>query len=185
MYLRAAKTDADAAGESTEGMAESVSELEDELSSLTGGKVHVLDGDSFRSTYDILKDLSDVWDDLSELTQANITEMIGGKRNSNVITALMENFDIAEKALTTSANSSGSALAENEKQLDSIQGKLSVLSASFQTLSTDVINSSLVKGIVDAGTTALDIIDSLVNGIGSLSTVLTGAGIVKVIKDVA
>lgn len=41
MYLRAAKTDAEDAGESTEGMADSVSELRDELKSLTNGKVDI------------------------------------------------------------------------------------------------------------------------------------------------
>ena len=41
MYLRAAKTEAEEAGESTDGMANSVSELRDELLQLTGGKVDI------------------------------------------------------------------------------------------------------------------------------------------------
>ena len=41
MYLRAAKTDAEAAGESTDGMAGSVSELREEILDLTGGKVDI------------------------------------------------------------------------------------------------------------------------------------------------
>ena len=43
MYLRAAKTEAEEAGESTEGMANSVSELREELLALTNGKVDILD----------------------------------------------------------------------------------------------------------------------------------------------
>src|SRR5699024_6937200 len=89
MYLRAAKTEAEEAGESTDGMAESVSELRKELLSLTGGKVDIqLDNDTFKSTYEIIKDLSEVWDELTDITRANILELIGGKRNSNVVTAL-------------------------------------------------------------------------------------------------
>lgn len=42
MYLRAAKTEAEAAGESTEGMAESVSKLREELLKLTGNKVDIM-----------------------------------------------------------------------------------------------------------------------------------------------
>lgn len=41
MYLRAAKTDAEAAGESTDGMAGSVSELREEILDLTGGEVDI------------------------------------------------------------------------------------------------------------------------------------------------
>ena len=41
MYLRAARTEAEAAGESAEGMASSVSELRSELLALTGGRVDI------------------------------------------------------------------------------------------------------------------------------------------------
>lgn len=37
---------------------------------------------TFKSTYQILKELSQVWDDLTDITQANILEKIGGKRKS-------------------------------------------------------------------------------------------------------
>lgn len=80
MYLRAAKTEAEESGESTDGMAESVSKLRDEILQLTGQKVDIqLDENTFKSTYQILKELSEVWDDLSDITQANIMEKIGGK----------------------------------------------------------------------------------------------------------
>ena len=52
MYLRAAKTEAEEAGESTEGMADSVSELRQELLSLTKGKVDIqVDDDTFKKAY--------------------------------------------------------------------------------------------------------------------------------------
>lgn len=41
MYLRAAKTEAEDAGESTDGMADSVSKLRDEILALTGNKVDI------------------------------------------------------------------------------------------------------------------------------------------------
>ena len=55
MYLRAAKTEAEEAGESTDGMAASVSELRESLLALTGGKVDIqIDEDTFKSTYQIM-----------------------------------------------------------------------------------------------------------------------------------
>ena len=45
MYLRAAKTEAEEAGEGTDGMANSVSELREELLALTGNKVDIQSDD--------------------------------------------------------------------------------------------------------------------------------------------
>lgn len=78
MYLRAAKSDAENAGIEVDGMANSVSELRSELKSLTGVDI-MLDSKNFKSTYQIMKELSQVWGGLSDVTQANVTEMIGGK----------------------------------------------------------------------------------------------------------
>ena len=81
MYLRAAKTEAEDAGESTDGMAESVSKLRDELLSLTNGRLDIqIDENTFKSTYQIMKELSAIWGSLTDITQANILELIGGRR---------------------------------------------------------------------------------------------------------
>lgn len=162
MYLRAAKTEAEEAGESTEGMANSVSELRKELLTLTGGKVDImLDDKTFKSTYEIMKDLSKVWSDIADVDQANILELIGGKRNANAVTSLLTNFQDAENALQTAATAAGSALAENEKYLDSIAGKLSVFQSKFETFSNDLIGSTSVKIIVDLGSALLTVLDVL------------------------
>lgn len=78
MYLRAAKSELEDAGESADGCANSVSELRSELKSLTGVDI-MIDNKNFKSTYQIMKELSEVWDNLSDVTKANVTEMIGGK----------------------------------------------------------------------------------------------------------
>lgn len=173
MYLRAAKTEAEEAGESTEGMAGSVSELRDEILQLTGQRVDIqLDEDSFKSTYQILKELSQVWDNLTDTSRANITEMIGGKRNANVISSLLENFTIAEKALQTSSNAAGSALAENEKYLDSIAGRISKFQTSWQALSATVVNSDWIKAAVDSATGLVDAINWVCEAAGGLGAAL-------------
>ena len=187
MYLRAAKTEAEDAGEETTGMAGSVSELRKEILALTANKVDIqADKDSFKSTYQILKELSEVWGSLTDIAQANILEMIGGKRNANVVAALLEDFSIAEDVLKTSADSAGSALAENEKYLDSIQGHISIMKASFEELSNTFINSEFVKSIIDFITLiieGLNWVGKLISALGGLNTVLyTTASILLVIN---
>lgn len=173
MFLRAAKTEAEDAGESTDGMANSVSELREEILDLTGQRVDIqIDDNTFKSTYQILKELSEVWGSLTDISQANILELIGGKRNSNVVSALMENFSIAEEALATSLDAAGSAIAENEKYLDSIEGKISQFKASWQALSATIVNGELVKGFVDIGRGIIDAINWVIESVGSLGIAL-------------
>lgn len=108
MYLRAAKTDAEDAGIEIDGMANSVSELRSELKSLTG--VDIMSdaaGKNFKSTYQIMKELSEVWNKLSDVTQANVTELISGKRGGQATSALLSNFSVAEDAMKQAANSAG------------------------------------------------------------------------------
>lgn len=167
MYLRAAKSDAENAGIEVDGMANSVSELRSELKSLTGVDI-MLDSKNFKSTYQIMKELSQVWSGLSDVTQANVTEMIGGKRNANAVSAILNNFDVAESAMESAANSANVAWEENEKWLDSIQGRLGQLDASFQVLSQDVLSSGLVKGGVSFLTSIVKLLDKIINLTGAL-----------------
>lgn len=168
MYLRAAKSDAEEAGESTDGMANSVSELRKELLVLTNNRLDIqLDANTFKSTYQVMRELSQIWDSLTDLDQAAIIEKIGGKRNANVVTSLLQNFQTAEEALETAQNSAGSALKENEKYLDSINGKAAQLAASFERLSTNVLDSDLVKGV-------LDIVRGFVDALNWLNDSLNG-----------
>ena len=119
MYLRAAKTEAEEAGESTEGMANSVSELREELLALTNGKVDIqIDENTFKSTYQIMKELADVWGELTDITQANILEQIGGKRNANVVSSMLENFNVAEDVVKTAANSAPTAASPSEAEIE-------------------------------------------------------------------
>lgn len=174
MYLRAAKTEAEEAGESTEGMANSISELRDEILALTGGKVDIqIDENTFKNTTQILRELAGVWDELTDISQANILEMIGGKRNANTVASLLENFDLVEDVLESSVNAAGSALAENEKYLDSINGKIAKFQAAFESLSATLIDSDLVKSIVDAGTGIVETLTVIIDKLGAIPSLIS------------
>ena len=106
---------------------------------------------ALKSTYDIMVELSKIWDDLSDITQANIIEKIAGKRQGNIVASMMENMQDGIDAVGYAANSSGSALAENERYLDSVAGRLDKLSASYESLATKVMNSDFLNTLLDIG----------------------------------
>lgn len=147
MYLRAAKTEAESAGVETEGMADSVATLRKSILSLTGVDI-MIDADTFKSTYEIIREIANVWDDLTDTSRSNVLNLLGGKRNANVISSLIQNFDDAGKAMNSAMNSFGSATIENEKYLDSINGKIAVMKASFEEMSSNILSSNLVKAFI-------------------------------------
>lgn len=184
MYLRAAKTDLTAMGESTDGCANSVSELRSELKKLTGVDIMAdAAGTQYKSTYDILMEISKVWGKLTDVDRANVTKLLGGKRNANSVSAVLSQFQIAEKSMKDAANSAGSAAKENEVYLTSITGKLNQLDAAFQQFSKDLLDSSLIKFFVDFVTGAVDLADGAVKAAGALPT-LTAAisGVLSVMQ---
>ena len=182
MYLRASKTDAENAGIATDGMADSVSELRSELKQLAGVDI-MKDDNTFKSTYQIMKELSEVWKDLSDTTQANITELISGKRGGQSTSALLNNFSVAEDAMKQALNSSGSAMRENQTYMDSLQAKLNQLDSAFQKFSTDLMKSDIPKFFISLATVFVDGADSAVKFAGALPT-LTAAisGVLSVMQ---
>lgn len=184
MYLRASKTDAEAFGVSVDDMAGSVSELRSELKSLTG--VDIMKdaaGTEFKSTYQILKEISAAWDKLTDVSKANVTEMLGGKRNSNAVLSVIEQFSIAEKSMEDAANSSNSAMTEQERMMDSIEGRLKQLNASFEKFSNDVMSSDLIKFFVTLATKIVDAADGTVNLAGSIPAITAAiSGVLSVMQ---
>lgn len=184
--LRLRATDAKTlqeAGEDTDGVVSSVPQLRQLIRDLTKvssndfkGLDILKDDGSFKSTYDILLSLSKIWDEIGnsdqgDLKQASILEKIAGKNRANIASSILQKPEMLEKVYNETQNSQGSALRENETQLDSIQGKVDQLTASFQEMWNTSISSDFIKGLVDAGTQ----ITNLVTKAGLLRTAFMGA----------
>lgn len=181
MRIRGAKTELEDAGLDAEGMADSTAKLRQEIMALSGVDI-MLDSTTFKSTYKIMEELSSKWEDLTDIQQASITELIAGKRQGNIVSSLMTNFDIAQNALQTSLGSSGSALEEHSKAMDSIELKLNSLKAAWQSFAQSFMDSNLLKKGIDALRTIVEILEWLVDNFGLLGTIGLGTGITGFIK---
>lgn len=176
MYLRACKSELEETGESTEGMYTSVSKLRDFLLKMTGNKVDIMkNNNDYKNTMEITRELAGVWNDLTDVNKANILEKIAGKRNANVISSLLSNFDEAEAAMNTALNSEGSALAENETYLDSIAGRTEQAKAKFEEFSVAILNSGFVKGTIQFGGGIIEGLTSITELLGSFPVIATTA----------
>lgn len=162
LRLRGAKVELEEAGEDVEGMAESTSQLQAKLKALTHGRVDImLDADSFKNTTQILREMAGAWEYMTDIERASALELMGGKRQANILASVIKNFDTVEDVIETSSDASGSALAENEKYLDSIQGKIDQFNNSLQTMWMNFLNADAIKFFVDAGTFLVNAVDNI------------------------
>ena len=193
MRIRSAKSEMEEMGEDTEGVVESTATLRAEIKALSGVDI-MASATEFKSTYQILDELSQKWEDLNDISRATIIEKMAGKHQGNVFASLMENFDTARSALETSLNSSGSAMREHEKWQQSLEAQILKLKASWQGLSQAFLSSDFLKaaldgiiGLVDGLTKLIDTFGALPTLIGALSIFgsFKGVGFFKTIEDEA
>lgn len=160
-------------GEDTDENVENLSKMQGQIFNLTGGHTNIFDSNGeFKSTYDILNSIAEVWDDISDTDQAELLETVAGKHRANDIASLLQNWENVKKMKDSALNSDGSAAAEQEKYMQSMQGHLDQLTASWQAFSTSTMDSGFLNGIVDGGRAAVETFTGLINTIGVLPTLL-------------
>lgn len=186
MRIRGMKGELESLGEEYENV-ESISKIQTQILNQTHGHVNIFDDTgNFKSTYEILKGIAEVWDHISQTDQAALLETIAGKQRGNQIAALIQSFQSGqvEKAFEASKNAAGSAIQEQERWLESLEAKTQQFEAAFQSLSSTILDSSLLKWFVDFGTGVVKVLDTVIDKIGSLGTIGAGAGIFGIFKNV-
>lgn len=131
-----------------------------------------------RSTYDILSDLAKVYPSLTSKQRQYLGELAAGNRQVKVLNAIVSNWQDVETAIGAASDSVGSAAQENAAFMDSIQGRLNELNSKFQEFSANMINSDIIKFIINFGIETLDLIDTL----GGLQTILIAVSGILVAK---
>lgn len=182
MRIRGAVTELEEAGEDTDGLITSTSQLQSLVKGITGFDI-MKDKDTFKDIYDIIVGIGHTWKDLSDIDQASLLEALAGKRQGNALSAALNNVSMIEEAYNTATASAGSALREQEKYEKGIQYSLDRLSASFQEFSNHLLDSSTLKGITDFGNGIVNILDTLVQNNAILPTIFSGASITAFIKN--
>lgn len=113
---------------------------------------------NLRSTYDILYDLSDVWDKMGSAEKVALGTTLAGVNQYKVFSAVMNNFDTAVNATNASLGSLGATEEQNAVYMDSIQAKTTALKAEFEKLVLgDGGLQNLYKTLLDVGTALLKV----------------------------
>ena len=187
MRILGMKDDLEKFGEKIDENVTSINKMQTQILNLTNGKVDIFDSNNnFREYYDILEDISKIYNDLSSTNRAALLETLFGKQRGNQGTALIQAFQSGQiqKALETAAHADGSAMQAQEQWMESLEAKTKQFEASFQSLSNTLIGSNLLKWFVDLGTNSVSAIDKIAVSLGSFRTIGIGAGLFAGMKNV-
>lgn len=110
----------------------------------------------YKSTLQILREISEIYDDLDDKTQAQLLEKIAGKRQGQIVAATLNNWDTVEKALEAMDNADGSAMREMEVIMDSVSYKANELKETVVGIAQDSITQDFLKSVLESVTRILN-----------------------------
>ena len=112
------------------------------------------------STYDVLQQISQYWDDMTNAEKSNLAITLAKKTQMDTFLAVMGNFGDAEKAYVTSLKSEGSALEENAEYMKSIEAHQKALKEQWEKLVLSAPFEDLEKALLSTATALLKFANS-------------------------
>lgn len=137
----------------------------------------------YKSTYQLLEEISKIYDDLTDKQQAELLETLAGKRQGQIVAATIKNFDAAKKAMDNMSNSAGDADKEMATIQQSLEYKLNALKESGVGIAQNLFQRDEMKLVVDSLTGVLTIVDKLTEALGLFGTAAAGVGIAEFVKN--
>lgn len=183
--LRGAKAELVAAGEDTDGMAESTSKLREQIMALTNingtGGFDIMDEKGgFKSTYEMMKGIAEAYNqmDAGSPNAAALLELIAGKNRSSDVAGLLKNFSQAEKAYATAQESSGVAMKNYDKYQKSLEARSNKTKSIIENLSLNVLDDGKIGTLYDGLNGLLEVIvkiSEVTQGIPTIAAAATAA----------
>lgn len=170
----ATASDLEAQGLSSEGMSQGTTKSIVKLFKNMAG-IDIFNGTQHRSMYDILDELYDKWDKLTDMQKTVVTEAIGGKRGGSIVSSMMTNWQDTRDAYLTAQNSQGSAKKEQKNREKSIQFKLNQAKSQIEEAIANAVDKGLVTSLISGFNTILSIVTKITAVFKSWSLIpLTG-----------
>ena len=172
--------------EETEEELENYEELKGKIADLTktkdtpGGVSLFTDASKteYKSTYQFLKDISKIYDQISDKDQATLLETIGGKRGAQSLAAILADFSEVERAMDEMEGAAGSADAEMGIIKDSLEYKLNALKQTWVGTLQEITDRGDIGGVIDFLTSVSEGLGGIVSSLGLVKTAIIGIGTV-------
>ena len=179
---KSAKEELEEMGEETENVITTQSKLRDTIKQATAvasnefkGFDILDDNGNYKSTYEIMLGIADVYDEIVETDKklgrnnANLLlESVAGKNRANIAASIFQNPKLLRDAYQSSQDANGSAMRENDKYVQSISGHLAQLTNAWQQMWANAANRDVINFFIDAAKAAVN----FANAIGIIPSTL-------------
>lgn len=139
------------------------------------------DIDTFKSFDQIMGELYEKVDSLSDVDLSNIAYEVASTRQTNVFKMMIKAYGDYQEMAEKAYNADNVTLINQEKYAESLTGKMGELSAIWEKIGDDAVSSNFLKGLADAGIG----VSSLIEKIGLLKSVIASVGIAAFVKNFA
>ena len=139
--------------------------------------VNALDAQGqLRAMDDVLSDLGEKWQTLSDAQQTALAQTVGGVRQYTTLMALMENFDFYKENLSVAQNAEGTLERQQAIYEKSWEAASKRVRASAESIYSDLIDDEFFTKLTDGFSKFLDIINNVITGLGGVKGVLMSLG---------
>lgn len=144
-----------------------------------GVKVYEANG-SFRNLRDILTDLTEVWDSLTDAQRSNIAFEVAATRQTNMFRVMMNSFTDSMELATEAVDANGNALANQEKYMESMSGLTQGIKTEMETFWLNLYNSDAIKAGLKTALGGAETLNDIQNVLGPAGTALGAALIISI-----
>ena len=139
--------------------------------------VDILDASgNLRQMDDILMDMGQKWQDLTDAQKTATAQTIGGVRQYTTIMALMDNFDFYKSNLDIAKNSEGTLQQQQEIYEKSWEAASKRMRASAETIYSALLNDQFFIKLTDNFAKILNFINQFISGLGGVKGLLLSLG---------
>lgn len=124
----------------------------------------------------ILDDLADKWDGLSRAQQVALAQTVGGVRQYTTLIALMNNWDLMQKNLTTAKNADGTVDQQAEIYAESWEAARKRVKAAVEDIYNSLIDDKFFIKLNNLFSDFLKVLDDTIDRLGGLKGVLLVIG---------
>lgn len=165
--------------EETGDMNEDLNEVQTAIESV--GVAFVESDGQIRNFYDIIEDLSGVWDGLDKNTKSYIATQAAGVRQQNRFFAVMDNFNKVQAINNDLTFTAGTLQSSYATYMTGTEAASQRLKSTLDKLWMGAINSDTLIGLYEMSTTVLKIVDH----VGLLELALSSALSMYFIKKIS
>ena len=167
--------------EETEELSEDLADISGEIADLTktskNAPISIFTDDTkqtYKSTYQILKEIADIWENLTDKQQAGLLEKLGGKRGAQSLAGILADFSSVEDALKTMEEAGGSAEREMSIIRESLDFKVNALKQTWVGILQDLVDRGDIGKLVDGLIKVSEALGNILSQTGLLKTAFIG-----------